>query len=190
MNRIGQHQSVDALTPVRDQRFAAQDMRRKRVQHRRMLPVLPVRLDLHRFVGRRTEALLTRRAPLPLVHLQLLHDELAVLTDERRLRACNLQTVRAGGVGGRGDENARCAVRVLEIGGHVVLNLDVVPLALVAETLHLARQSHQPLHQIQLMRALVQQHTAAFARPRCAPCAGIVIELRAVPVGDNPIDTL
>ena len=59
MNRIGQHQSVDALTPVRDQRFAAQNMRRKRVQHRRMLPVLPVRLDLDRFVGRRTEAFLT-----------------------------------------------------------------------------------------------------------------------------------
>lgn len=125
MNRIGQHQPIDALTSVRDQRFAAQDMRRKRVQHRRVLPVLPVRLDLDCFVGRRTEAFLTRRTPFTLVHFQLLHDELAILTDERRLRACNLQTVRAGCVGGRGDENARGAVRVLEIGGYVVLDLDV-----------------------------------------------------------------
>ena len=40
------------------------------------------------------------------------------------------------------------------------------------------------------MGALVQQHAAAFAFPGGAPVAGIVVNLRAVPVGDDPVDPL
>ena len=47
-------------------------------------------------------------------------------------------------------------------------------------------QPTEPLQQIQLMRALIEQHTAALAIPRCAPRPGIVVALRAIPVRHNP----
>ena len=40
------------------------------------------------------------------------------------------------------------------------------------------------------MRALVEQHSAALARPGGAPVAGIVVTLRTVPVGDYPVYAL
>ena len=48
----------------------------------------------------------------------------------------------------------------------------------------------QPLEQIQLMRALVDQHAAAFSGPGASPSALIVISLRTVPVRDYPVYTL
>lgn len=57
-------------------------------------------------------------------------------------------------------------------------------------TADLYRHSAQPLEQVKLMRALVDQYAAALAAPRAAPAALIIIGLWAVPVGDHPIDPL
>ena len=40
------------------------------------------------------------------------------------------------------------------------------------------------------MRTLVEQHPPTFAFPCCAPSAGIIITLRAIPAGDDPVDSL
>ena len=73
---------------------------------------------------------------------------------------------------------------------HIVLYLNVVPLGLVAEGPNHGGHTEKPLQQIQLVGALVQQHTAALARPSGPPGAGIVIRLAAIPVGDGPAHAL
>ena len=52
---------------------------------------------------------------------------------------------------------------------------------------HRNRHAADPLPQIQIVRALVEQHAAPFARPCGAPAAGIIIGLRPIPVGDQPV---
>ena len=47
----------------------------------------------------------------------------------------------------------------------------------------------KPLHQVQLVRTLIQKHSSAFAGPGRAPVAGIVIGLAAEPVGNGPVDS-
>ena len=49
------------------------------------------------------------------------------------------------------------------------------------------RHTHQPLPEIELVRVLVEQHAAAFPFPGGAPAAGVVVTLRAIPVGDDPV---
>ena len=51
------------------------------------------------------------------------------------------------------------------------------------------RHSHHPLPDVQIMRALIHQNTAALSSPGCSPGAGIIISLRAVPVRDCPAKT-
>ena len=46
-----------------------------------------------------------------------------------------------------------------------------------------------PLPQIQLVGALIQQYAAALARPSRTPIAGIVVCLGAIPIRDQPVGT-
>ena len=52
----------------------------------------------------------------------------------------------------------------------------------------LRRHAGQPLQQVEVVRALVEQHAAALALPGGAPAAGGVVGLGAEPVGDDPVD--
>ena len=53
--------------------------------------------------------------------------------------------------------------------------------------LHRHGHAADPLPEVELMRTLVEQDAAALARPGGAPVAGIVVGLRAIPVGDDPV---
>src|SRR5690606_31766573 len=93
--------------------------------------------------------------------------------------------LRAGSLAGTGDEDAAGAVGVFEVGGAFILGLDVVVLAPAAERADALRHAADPLEQIEIVRRLVHQHAAPFARPGAAPTARIVVDLRAQPGGDH-----
>ena len=64
-----------------------------------------------------------------------------------------------------------------------------MPFAETAERTHsFGFHSGYPLQKIELVRTLIEQYAAALARPGCAPRSAVVITLRAVPVGYNPIE--
>ena len=190
VHRVGQRQPADAFPPVRHQRLSPEDMGGEGVQHGGVLGVLSVCFHLEGLALRRFEAFLAGGAPDTLVHLQAGENQPAVLADYFSLRPGDLQAVGARGVGGGGDENAGRPALKLQIGGHVVLHLDVVPLALVAEGADPDGQAAEPLEQVQLMGALVQQDAAALAGPGGPPSAGVIVALGAVPVRDQPGDAL
>ena len=132
------------------------------------------------------KALFARHAEFALRHGELPPGQLAFFPNKLAFVACNLQTVRARALTRRGDERARRTVRVLGVSRHFVLNLNVVPMAVLAVAHHAIRHAEDPLPQVKLMWALVQQHAAAFACPRRTPRAAVVVCLRAVPVRDDP----
>ena len=49
------------------------------------------------------------------------------------------------------------------------------------------RQAEHPLEEVEIVRALVEQHAAAFAGPGRAPAAGGIVGVGAKPIGDDPI---
>ena len=66
----------------------------------------------------------------------------------------------------------------------------MMPLAVMSNCQNLHGQAADPLKQIQIMRALIQEHSSALSVPGCAPVAGIIICLCAVPVRNNPVHAL
>ena len=155
-----------------------------------MLGIRAVGLHNDGFAVRLAEALLAGDAPFALVDRQLLEGQHVVFAYQLAQGAGDLQAVGAGGVAGGGDEHAGRAVGELQEGGHVILDLHVMPLALVGKGMHLGRQAAQPLQQIQLVGALVEQHAATLALPGGTPCTGVIVVLGAVPVGDDPVHAL
>ena len=113
-----------------------------------------------------------------------------ILADYLRAVERYFKSVRAGRVAGCRDEHAGRAVFIFGIYSHVVLDFDIVPLAYGALRLNGFGHTGYPLPQIELMRALVEQHAAALAAPGRAPSAGIIICLRAIPVGDEPVEAV
>ncbi len=100
----------------------------------------------------------------------------------------DLKPVCARRVTGGCDEHPCRAVGVFGINGDIIFHFDIVPLAFMAKCLDFGRHAANPLPEVQIVRTLVEQNPAAFANPGCAPAAGIVIGLGAVPVSDNPVD--
>ena len=152
-----------------------------------MLRVFPALQDDLLRVCRLGEPVLGRSEKFLQVLVQATDGERVLFADDLPARAQHLEAVGARGVRRGGDERARRAVCKFEVGRHVVLRFDVVPFAEMAEGVHLIRHAADPLQQVELVRALVQQHAAAFALPRGPPAARIVIILRAEPVGDDPV---
>ena len=190
MHRVGEGQAVDSLAAVGDQGLPAQDRAGEAVDDLHVLQVAPIGVDLDAAVLGLGKALGRGLAELDVRNLVLVEADFVVLADDLAHVAADLQAVGAGGVAGGGDEDAGRAVRVLQVGGDVVLDLDVVPLALVQEGAHAAGHAAEPLHKVELVRALVEQHAAALAVPGGAPGAGVIVVLRAVPIGDDPVDAL
>ena len=113
-----------------------------------------------------------------------------VFVDQLAAGQRDFKPVGAGRLARAGDERARRAAGVFDVGRHVVLNLDVVPAAKPAERAHADRHAADPLPQIEVVRRLIEQNAAAVRRPRRAPRTGIVITLRAQPIGDDDAGAL
>ena len=60
----------------------------------------------------------------------------------------DFKTVRAGSICRGRDENAGCAIREFEISGYIVLDLDLMPFAVVAEGTDAAGESTDPLQEV------------------------------------------
>ena len=134
------------------------------------------------------EAALGRLGEFDHVRVVAGESELVVLKDDLAPCADDLEAVGAGGFAGGRDEHARGAVGPFHDAGDVVLDLDVVEAAELAEAAHARGHSAEPLQDIELMEALVEEHAATLALPRRAPTATGVVGLGAEPVGDDPVD--
>jgi hypothetical protein len=95
-----------------------------------------------------------------------------VLKDDPPALAGNFEAIRTRRLTGGRDKRGVGSARHLEIGGHVVLDLDFMVTTEIAEAVHAFRETKDPLEKIEVMRALVEQNTAALARPTGPPAAG------------------
>ena len=156
-----------------------------------MLGVLAVSLHLDDFHCRLFKSLRTGAAELPLVFGQLVQSQAGAFIGKHTYQfthfQCDFKPIGSGSVASGGNEHAGSAVGVLQIGGHVIFHFDIVPFPFMTESTDAAGHSADPLDQIQIVGALVQQYAAAFTVPSGAPGAGIIIGLGAVPVGDDPV---
>ena len=115
------------------------------------------------------------------VSLPPLHDQASAL---RR----DFQAVCAGRLAGRGDEDDARPVLILKIGRHIIFDFNFMMKAQLAEAAHLRRHSEDPLVEIKVVRALVQQNATALACPCGTPAAGGIVGLGTEPVRDCPGD--
>ena len=114
----------------------------------------------------------------------------ATFANQFAARSGDFEAVRSGSLASRRHEHARRAVRIFEHGRDVIFNFDVMVFADAADGGHSGGHAAQPLEQIQIVRALVQQNTAAFAAPRRTPAAGAVVGFAAEPRRDDPVRPL
>src|ERR1039457_7683152 len=78
-------------------------------------------------------------------------------------RAHDFKSVGARSLAGRRDERAGRAIGIFEVGGDVVLDLDAMEAAKLAEAAHASRHPKQQLHGVEIVQALVEEHAAALA---------------------------
>ena len=186
MHGIGNSQSPDAFPAVCHQRLSAKNSPGKGVHNADVLLVFAVRFHV---TGSRFRAGKGRFIPPRehrLRHLQPGQMQRTAVRGQCAAIAHDFKAVRAGRIPGRGNKGSGRAVRVLHVRCHVILHLDVVPFAKVHPGIDKARHTANPLPQIQVMRALIEQNAAALARPRGTPRARIIVRLVPVPVGNNP----
>ena len=117
----------------------------------------------------------------------------AVFRDDFGARADDLEAVGTGVFAGGGDKVAggffALAVVVLEDGVDFVFDFDGMGAAGVSESGNARwEEAGHPPEEIEIVRALVKEDSAALALPRGAPGAGAVVGVGAEPVGDDPGD--
>ena len=110
-----------------------------------------------------------------------------MLRDQASAFQCDFETVCTRCICSCGDENTGCTIFKFEICGNIILNFNIMPFSIMAESTNAGWKTADPLQEVEIVRALVQKNAAAFAVPGSAPFAGIVVRLRAVPVGDDPV---
>ena len=148
MHRIGKLQTSDPLGPVCNERFAAQDRACKSVQYADMLRIFAVQFDCDLMSGGLFEAACCRKAEVTFALFELEERQFVMLCYEFAAFQSNFKAVRAGSVCCGRDKNAGCAIRKFEISGYVVLDLDLVPFAVVAEGTDAAGESTDPLQEV------------------------------------------
>ena len=144
-----------------------------------------LQLDRARRVLRHTDIAFLR--DLPDILIEKLHGQPAILNDCLSPGPGEFQTICPRIFACRRDEDSSRSVRILRINLRLVLHLDVMIFCPVAVSQHAARHAGDPLPEIEIVGALIHQHTAAFPFPGRAPRSGIIVELRPVPVRDRPL---
>ena len=187
---IGQSQATNALFAFCHQRSTIQNASSKGIQHTNVLFVQSIGFYFNFGAIGLIKSALCSFAPSTFVLCQFVQYQLIILTNQLAHFHINFKTVGAGGISCGSDKYSSGTIGILQIGGHIVFYLDIMPLANVTKSVYLAGQSTNPLQQIQLMGALVQQNTAAFTCPSSTPCTGIIINLGTIPVSNNPVYTL
>src|SRR5689334_21204346 len=83
--------------------------------------------------------------------------------------AGHFESVGSGCLTGGGHEDSGRAAVVFEVGGYFVLDLDVVKAPEPADPTNPRGQTEHPLPEVEVVRALVEQHAAALSSPRRPP---------------------
>ena len=113
--------------------------------------------------------------------------EFAIFQNQCAARADDLETIRAGSFTSGTHEHARGLIRPFEIRGDVVFDFNLVKATELTEAAHARRHSEQPLQHVEIVQALIEQHSAAFAFPGRAPRTAGVVSLAAKPIGVDPV---
>ena len=114
--------------------------------------------------------------------------ELIVFENDFAAGADDFKAVGAGRFAGGGNENARGAVGVFQVGGDAVFHLNVVKASELHEAAHFGGHSAHPLEGVELVEALVEEDAAAFSLPSGSPSATGVVGVGSIPVGNDPVD--
>lgn len=121
-------------------------------------------------------------------HAIALEVDLGAIGDgETALLAGDFEAVAARSLASGGDKGGGEAAVVLQHGGDIVFDLDLMETTELAEAADALRHAEHPLEEVQVVRALVHEHAAALALPRATPAAGGVVIIGAEPVGDFPV---
>src|SRR6202007_340837 len=99
------------------------------------------------------------------------------------------ETVRPRRFPGGSVDNGRHTIRMLEIGCHIVFDLDIVIPAKIAKCADAGRHPKNPLENIQVVWALVEQQPAPLACPGSSPVTRLVVRFSPEPVSNRPVHT-
>ena len=134
MSGIGNRKSVNALLAVGDKRSSVKNLSGERIENTRMLLVLSVGLDINGMSSDPYEAVL---GSLNIVRQALIElnksDFFSLFAYDFCFVKRNFKSVCTGVISRCGYKYTRCAVRIFGINRNVILNLDIMPLALTAE---------------------------------------------------------
>ena len=136
------------------------------------------------------EALFCGKADFALGTFQLPPFQPAVFQHELSPVAGNLQPVGSRVFTRRSDKHRPCPAVVFADDRRVVIHADVMVFPEIHRSIDAVRNPENPLPEIKIMRGLVQQDASAFSGPGCAPGTRFIVRLCAVPVRDNPDQTL
>ena len=112
-------------------------------------------------------------------------DELTLFDDYLAPLASYFEAIGARRVVSGGDEHSRSPVCEFAYRGHVVLHADVPPHRGGGRR-HRDGKPRKPCEKIELMRALIEEHSSSLSPPGAAPAALRVVGAGTVPVGDYP----
>src|SRR5207249_6114153 len=100
------------------------------------------------------EADLGRLAELDHVGFVAGKGEAVVFKDDLSARAGDFEPIRSGRFAGGRDEHAGGTVGIFQVSGYVILDLDVVVAAQLAEATHARRGAEQPAHHVEVVQTL------------------------------------
>jgi len=133
------------------------------------------------------KAALRRFAELDHVGIVAGELQLVVFEDQPSARSVQFETVASRRFTSGRNENPGAAIGPFHVGRDIIFDLNIVIPAELTKPAHTRWHPAEPLEHVELVQALIQQHTAALAFPGRAPAAARVISFCPIPIGNNPV---
>ena len=191
LDSIHKLNAVDTIGSADKELFLAEYCGGEVIDNSDVLRIISIGLYLYLLALRLLKALGAGLGPFKSVALVLVPPELSVFAKKLSAATRNFETVGTGSLACGGYEHTCSAVLITEVCGNLVLNLNIVPLSVLAEAVYLnGHLADYPLNKVDLVRALVDKNSATFAFPSSSPASAVVVLLGAVPVGDDPVYSL
>ena len=130
-----------------------------------------------------------RRAHLESCEKQMKESKCVIEADQAFV-ADDLQPIETRCFAAGGDKYAGSAASKAHHRRHFVFHIDSVIPPEIDFCSESRRQSEQPLQNIEIVNALIDQQTTAFATPGTSPVADPVVDIRSVPGSHCPAETV
>ena len=85
-----------------------------------------------------------------------------MLRDQASAFQCDFETVCTRCICSCGDENTGCTIFKFEICGNIILNFNIMPFSIMAESTNAGWKTADPLQEVEIVRALVQKLSPAI----------------------------